>query len=409
MRKTLISSLVALMATHSLYANYQIIDSTFKTKTESLNDSNPQTVAKSEGTAHFVTIDQLKPYTVTSILVEFEKGGLAREYSVSFGEDAKQFGLVSKTALINNQALKIDFGNKGIGGRYIQLKFKSQKTISIKEIRLNLLKAKTYGYSSVQGLKQARSVHLGFSQPPADAIYIEAKPTAAPNGTYFCQLGFHGGYFGIQQLGNGKKVSIFSIWDGSSHNPESTVKELRANAIFAKDGVNVQRFGGEGSGIKSMMAYDWKLNQYSAYMVTVRPTAQPNRNIYTAFLQNPETKKWFRMASFNAIGKSKLRGFHTFVEDFKRNYTSYNLEHKSSYRNPWYYQKSENKWYPVETLFFTADSAVSVNINAKVNGSEASLETGGKVVNQQKVFSGAKNKVISKTAPKIDFEMFPTK
>jgi hypothetical protein len=409
MKRVLTSALAILMATHHLYANYQIIDSSFGDNIQFINDTDLKTASTSEGTSHHLIIDQLKPYAVTSISVNFKKEAIASEYSITFGEDPKDFGLISKSGPINSQTTKIDLGNKGVGGRYIQLVFKSKKAISISDIHLNLLQKNIYGYSSKQGFKQARSVHMGFRKPPADAIYIEAKPVLAPNGTYFCQLGFSGGYLGIQKLGDGKKICIFSIWDGSSNNSQHTDKELRANAIFARKGVQVRRFGGEGSGIKSMMPYNWKLNEYSAYIVTVSPTDQPNRHIYTAFLQDPETKEWFRMASFNAIGKNKLVGIYSFVEDFKRDYNSYNLGHKSYYRNPWYFSKSENKWYPITNLCFTADSAVSVNINAQLHGPEASLATGGKVANKQKISKRVTNEQISQNLPAIGFDLFPKK
>ncbi|MCK5835540.1 MAG: DUF3472 domain-containing protein [Lentisphaeria bacterium] len=409
MKRILTSVAVLLVATHALHANYKVIDSSFENNAQFIYDQIPTTFSLSKGVEHQIIIDQLKPYTVTSIAINFKEGEVASEYNITFGENPKEFGLVSRTGKVTNHLLNIDLGSKGIGGRYIELKFKSQKSISISDLKLRRVDSKTYGYSSSLGLKQARSVHLGFGHPAADAIYIEAKPQKAPNGTYFCQLGFNGGYMGIQKLGNGKKICIFSIWDGASHNAQHTAKELRANATFKKEGVTVQRFGGEGSGIKSMMPYEWKLNEFSAYMVTVSPTDQPNRNIYTAFLQDPETKEWFRMASFNAIGGRKLTRLHTFVEDFKRDYKSYNLQHKSSYRNPYYYSQSDKKWFPINDLRFTADSAVSVNMNAKLTGKEVSIETGGSIVNKQKVYSGATNKEISQNPPKIEFDLFPKK
>src|SRR5258708_2106944 len=50
-----------------------------------------------------------------------------------------------------------------------------------------------------------RSVHLGYTVEAGTAFYVEATVKESADGTYFCAAGFNSGYFGIQQLGNGKK------------------------------------------------------------------------------------------------------------------------------------------------------------------------------------------------------------
>src|SRR5688572_13286804 len=54
-----------------------------------------------------------------------------------------------------------------------------------------------------------RSVHLAYTAEPGTAFYIETTVRSSANGTYFCAIGFNSGYFGIQELANGKKLAIF--------------------------------------------------------------------------------------------------------------------------------------------------------------------------------------------------------
>src|SRR3954464_11588758 len=61
--------------------------------------------------------------------------------------------------------------------------------------------------------RAARSVHLHLSAPEADAFYNELTVERSVPGSYFMACGFSHGYFGIQELGGGKKVVLFSVWD----------------------------------------------------------------------------------------------------------------------------------------------------------------------------------------------------
>ena len=59
----------------------------------------------------------------------------------------------------------------------------------------------------------ARSVHAWHNAPDAEWMYGEIKVEESVPGSYFSVIGFKCGYFGIQELLDGSKVAIFSIWD----------------------------------------------------------------------------------------------------------------------------------------------------------------------------------------------------
>ena len=59
----------------------------------------------------------------------------------------------------------------------------------------------------------ACSIHLWWAAPPCQWFYNEATVRNSTPGSYFMVCGWNTGYFGIQELGNGRKVAIFSVWD----------------------------------------------------------------------------------------------------------------------------------------------------------------------------------------------------
>ena len=65
-----------------------------------------------------------------------------------------------------------------------------------------------------------RSVHLRYQAGEAVAFYNEVTVEHSAPGTYFCACGWDRGYFGVQELGNGKKVVIFSVWDSGQNDPK---------------------------------------------------------------------------------------------------------------------------------------------------------------------------------------------
>src|SRR6218665_1783451 len=73
--------------------------------------------------------------------------------------------------------------------------------------------------------RACRSVHLAYPGGAGDAFYNEIRVEKSAPGTYFCVCGFSSGYYGIQQLANGKRLLIFSIWDPGNQNDPNKVAE----------------------------------------------------------------------------------------------------------------------------------------------------------------------------------------
>ncbi|HVS39818.1 MAG TPA: DUF3472 domain-containing protein [Gemmataceae bacterium] len=225
-----------------------------------------------------------------------------------------------------------------------------------------------------------RSVHLHYPAPEGVAFYNEVAVDSSARGTYFMVCGFDVGYFGIQELGDGKKVILFSVWDASDKNdPNAVEEEKRVKVLQNDEKVRVSRFGDEGTGAHCFLDYDWKVGETYRFLVTAKP--DDKRTAYTACFCVPEDKEWKRLATFSMIaGGRGLRGYYSFIEDFRRNRVSAGEVRAAHYGNGWIKTK-DGQWTALTRAKFTADSNPAVNINADVDGDRFVLATGGATKN----------------------------
>ncbi len=248
--------------------------------------------------------------------------------------------------------------------------------------------------------RQCRSVHLGFQSEtkitdPVDLFYSEMQVEKSAPGSYFMAAGFSGGYFGIQELYNGKKVALFSVWDpGNPHNLSAREGEVAAeNRVLILDkgeNVRTRRFGGEGTGAQSMIDLDWKNGETYQFIVTAKPGAKPEGTIFSGYIKKKEDKVWRLMATFHTkIPVKQVRHAHTFVEDFRRNYESTKFIRKAHYGNAWL-RTNKGTWHSLTKAKFTGDPTPSNFINAGVSGKHTNgffLQTGGDTKNVTKLWS----------------------
>lgn len=242
-----------------------------------------------------------------------------------------------------------------------------------------------------------RSVHLGYAAPAGLAFYNETAVLQSARGTYFCVCGFNKGYFGIQELGDGKKVVIFSVWEpGAQNNPNIVAEERRTKCLFQGEGVRVNRFGGEGTGGQSFFDFDWKPDAVYRFLVTAE--ADGERTAYTGHFYLPDAKQWKKLVTFSTLADGKkLGGYYSFVEDFRRNRVSATEARKASFGNGWV-KPFDGPWQPLLKARFTADGNPATNIDAGLLGDRFFLSTGGSVAN-----TGVKlNETITRPGPAGD-------
>jgi hypothetical protein len=229
--------------------------------------------------------------------------------------------------------------------------------------------------------RAARSVHLHYplgDLKNADAFYNELTVEQSVTGSYFCACGFSHGYFGMQELGNGKKVVIFSVWDPTKGDDAKNVPlEQRVEVLHQDPDVEVKRFGGEGTGGQSFFKYDWKIGETCRFMV--RATVEGEKTAYAGYFWLPEKNAWKHLVTFRTkTGGDHLAGLYSFVEDFRRNTKSATEVRKAAFGNAW--ARADGKWHQLLNARFTASSSpweAKETIDAGAADGRFYLQTGG--------------------------------
>ncbi|HUT93006.1 MAG TPA: DUF3472 domain-containing protein [Thermoguttaceae bacterium] len=227
--------------------------------------------------------------------------------------------------------------------------------------------------------RAARSVHLGYSAPGATAFYNELTVERSVPGSYFMACGFRHGYFGIQELVNGKKVVIFSVWDPTKgDDPNAVAKEHRVDVLYKADDVIARRFGGEGTGGQSFFHYDWKIGETCRFLV--KAAVSEEKTAYAAYFFLSESETWKHLVTFRTFaGGDRLQGLYSFIEDFRRDGKSANEVRRAVFGNGWVYGAG-GRWEPLVKARFTASGATweaKETIDAGVLQDRFFLQTGG--------------------------------
>jgi hypothetical protein len=227
--------------------------------------------------------------------------------------------------------------------------------------------------------RAARSVHLGYVSPESTAFYTELTVEKSVPGSYFMACGFSHGYFGIQELGNMKKVVLFSVWDPTKgDDPNVVAKEHRVEVLYKAGEVVAKRFGGEGTGGQSFFDYDWKVGQ--TYRFLVKATVSEKKTAYAACFYLPESKTWKHLVTFRTFtGGDRLKGLYSFIEDFRCDGKSATEVRRAVFGNGWV-RTPQGRWKPLTKARFTASDATweaKETIDAGVREERFYLQTGG--------------------------------
>lgn len=228
--------------------------------------------------------------------------------------------------------------------------------------------------------KAARSVHLGYPAPEGTLFYNEATVEETVPGSYFMACGFHRGYFGIQELTDGSKRVLFSVWDPTTgDDPKAVHQEDQVEILKQGDGVEVKRFGGEGTGGQSFWKYDWQLGHIYKFLVAAK--VDGDRTTFNGYFFVPEQHRWQLMASFRTkTGGAPLKGYYSFVEDFRRDGASAEQIRRARFGNGWI-QTLNGDWVALRKARFTADGNTQMHVNAGVSGDAFYLQNGGATKN----------------------------
>ena len=140
-------------------------------------------------------------------------------------------------------------------------------------------------------------------------------------------------------------------------------------------GVRVDRFGGENTGGRCFFDYNWKLGQtYRCYVVA---QLKDKRTEFTGYFYLPESKQWKKLVTFSKLtdGKTNLRGYYSFIEDFKRSGISSTWSRKANFGSAWI-RKTSGEWFCVSKATFQVISNPGVNMDVGPDGDRFYLATG---------------------------------
>jgi len=233
--------------------------------------------------------------------------------------------------------------------------------------------------------RQCRTVHLAYDMPKAKAAYMEITPEKSSPGTYFCALAFDLGYVGLQDLGNNKRMAVFSVWQPGEPSvlqgtPEPIPEDKRVTLVEKSENVDDGHFGPDGSGGQARLIIPWEPGKPVRFFVQAKVDGQQTE--FTARIFEPGLGKWELLATFRSHSNGiPLQGLYSFIEDFRRNFESAKVIHRATYDNGWLLDTDGN-WQPILTARFTADKTPSNNIDAGLVPTGFFLQTGGATENK---------------------------
>ena len=130
--------------------------------------------------------------------------------------------------------------------------------------------------------------------------------------TYFEIAGcLPGVYSGIQQSGRGR-LAIFSLWDADDGFGDGSDKAKVVSHNKAK-GVRISGFGGEGTGGKTIMDYNWKIGK--TYKMVVK--ARLKNGVWKVRNKLHGNGQSFQMAVLSRKQTvCTMNSFYAFIEDW---------------------------------------------------------------------------------------------
>jgi hypothetical protein len=151
--------------------------------------------------------------------------------------------------------------------------------------------------------------------------------------------------------------------------------EKRVEVLYADPDVKVGRFGGEGTGGNAKLETDWALGERCRFLVRVEIEGQ--KTSYTGYFRREGMKEWKKLVTFRVTtGGQPLKGYYSFVEDFRRDGKSVG-ERRAAVYGPGWVKSTKGEWSPVLKASFGADGTKLDNIDAALSGSGFLLATGG--------------------------------
>jgi len=121
------------------------------------------------------------------------------------------------------------------------------------------------------------------------------------------------------------KILIYSVWDDGDN---------KVQLVDKGDGVVVQPFGGEGTGLKATLGLSWCNGEDVQFTVTTKRMADSTFNISCDVVYRGST---IHIATYNRGGVYPMQLFQAFLEDYNRSddATGMLVPRVAKYFEPW--------------------------------------------------------------------------
>jgi hypothetical protein len=199
--------------------------------------------------------------------------------------------------------------------------------------------------------RRGASVHLRYTVPQ-DTEYFYNEVTVPTGqdaiGSYYMANGFAEGYFGMQVNSPSERRFLFSVWDADGG--------AKTTLVSKGAGVIDNRFGGEGTGGQSYLAFNWIAGNTYKFVTRAHPDGAGNTD-YSAWFFAPELGVWKYLATWKRPGTATyLTDVYSFIENFDdtRGY----LERAANYGNQWA-RTANGTWVELTNAGFTGDDVVA--------------------------------------------------
>lgn len=220
--------------------------------------------------------------------------------------------------------------------------------------------------------RRGPSVHLAYKEPADKDITWFYNEVTVPEGndvigSFFMANGFSNGYFGMQVNSDTERRLLFSIWSTfDTQDPNQIPEDYKVLTLGSGLGVNVGKFGNEGSGAQSYMVFDWKPETTYKFLLKGESKV-PNSIDYTAYFFAPEIGDWKLITSFR---KPKTSDEHiirpySFLENFETK--SGHIERGVNFDNQWIYDTKGN-WTEITLARYTADATARQGVRFDYDG-----------------------------------------
>ena len=123
-------------------------------------------------------------------------------------------------------------------------------------------------------------------------------------------------YAGFQVLEDGRKVAIMSVWKTLLRDKGGKETVLNAKRTYPKNPSVADDFGGEGTGVKTLVDYDWQAGKTYRALIQCGTTSKGNCEIVFSVC-DLETDTWTKLIAYDlGYGNTCIKTLGCFLENY---------------------------------------------------------------------------------------------